>query len=64
MMRLLIFRNDAPTRRRGDAPTKSVNLTFEINRENACIVDENFVPLHCQNERHTISGIKRKNCED
>ena len=63
-MHLLIFRNDAPTCRRGDAPTKSVNLTFEINRENACIVDENFVPLQCQNERHTISGIKRKICED
>ena len=24
MMRLLIFRNDAPTRRRGDAPTTKV----------------------------------------
>ena len=45
MMRLLIFRNDAPTRRRGDAPTKVLKLTLEINREKACIVNEIFVPL-------------------
>ena len=63
------FANAAPPH----AAPPHVILTFEnkseIKHEKACISQEFFVPLHCQNESHRggplmikIARIKSRNC--
>ena len=63
------FSNDAPTRRRADAPNVNAENKSEIFLKKACNYAENFVPLHCQKMklrrrplRIKIARIKSRNC--